>query len=85
MSLTLRQQYEVLQAVRLLGAELHNTVTQLDYLKALRDTYGPDVVTLLDGVISPAEWQSTRDWVAARRDLLWGRVNAAMGAGLEEG
>jgi len=85
MSLTLRQQYEVLQAVKRLGGELQNVVTQLDRLAELRAAYGPEVVTLLNGVISPAEWQSTRDWVAARRDLLWGRVNAAMGAGLEEG
>jgi len=84
MSLTLRQQYEVLQSVRLLGAELHNTVVQLDYLKKLRTDYGPDVVTLLDGVISVAEWQSTRDWVVARRELLWGRVNGILGGGLGE-
>ena len=83
MALTLLQQYEVLHEVRRLHAEMNNVVSQLDRVAELRARYGDNVVTFLAGVISPAEWQDTRNWVVSRRDLLRQRVQAEMGDGLD--
>lgn len=82
MTLSLRQQYEVLKAVEFVHSNLNNVVQALDALAEVRRAYGPDVETYLTGVVSVAEWTDARNWVVTRRDLLRARVQAQMGDGL---
>jgi hypothetical protein len=79
MSLSLEQKYRVLRAVKGIASELGIILEYPDMLAEYRADYGPEVVELLAGVISVAEWQSTRDWVVSRRDLLIARAKAKLG------
>jgi hypothetical protein len=83
MPLTLLQKYEVLHKVRFVAANLKNFIEALDTLPELREKYGDDVIEFLDGVISVAEWQDSRDWAVARHGLLAQRVDAKFGDGLD--
>ena len=83
MPLSLLQQYEVLHRVRFVAANLKNFVDALDTLPELREKYGDDVIEFLDGVISVAEWQDSRNWAVARHALIRQRVDAKFGDGLD--
>ena len=83
MTLSLRQQYEVLKAVEFVHANMNNVVQALDRLADVRNAYGPDVETYLADVVTPAEWQDTRAWAVARRDLLRQRAETRLGDGLD--
>ena len=83
MSLTLRQQWETLQAVKLIGNELDNDVSALDQLAKLNDEYDGQVATFLANVITAEEWAAVRAQIVIWRDMLWGRVNAEQGDGLD--
>jgi hypothetical protein len=79
MSLSVMQQYHVARKVHGLALELGTLIELLDGLAQLRADYGPEVEDYLSGIISVAEWQSSREWAVSRRDLLIARAKAKLG------
>ena len=83
MTLSPRQTWQLQEYVRLLWNELNQTVEQLDQIKKLRDRHGPDIVTALDGLMTPQEWQAARQTLVGYRDTLKNRIENARGEELE--
>ena len=83
MSLSPRQIWELQEKVRLLWNELNQAAQQLDEIGRIRQELGPEVVTALEDLISPGEWQTVHATISNYRDILQERLGTARGEELE--
>ena len=83
MSFSPRQTWQLQEHVRLLWNELNQTVQQLEEIQRLYLKHGPEVIAMLEGLITPQEWQTVHQTVATYRHILQERLDIARGDELD--